>query len=387
MIDRQVSLKFHKYLKQYPVLTVSGPRQSGKTTLCKTLLPKYKYVSLENFEMLEFAKKDPKGFLKNYSNKVIIDEIQKAPDLLSYIQGIVDDNNVFGNFVLTGSQQFELLNKVTQSLAGRTALIKLLPFSLDELKSYSDKSILEYKKLCYKGFYPRIYNDNVDPYEAISFYINTYLEKDLRLLTNIKDLSAFNNFLKLCAGRSAQILNLNSLSNDSGVSVNTVKAWISILEASFIIYRLPAYFTNINKRLIKTQKLYFYDVGLLSHLLGIKQDDQVLSHPLRGQIFETMIVSEFYKIKYNLDYRFDLYYYQDSNKSEVDLIIDDGNFIKAVEIKSSETITSSFFKSLNNFKKNKGLNIKTYLIYAGDESYTREQHNICSYKNILDIFK
>lgn len=382
MIDRDITPYLLKQAKQFPVVTITGPRQSGKTTLAKMTFPAYKYVSLENLDNRSFAESDPRGFLKLYSNNVIIDEIQRVPTLFSYIQEIVDENNREGEFILTGSQQFGLIEKITQSLAGRTALLRLLPLSIKEI-SASDKSEVERENLMFKGFYPRIYDKKIDSYDFLSFYINTYIEKDVRQLINVKDISQFIKFISLCAGRSGQILNMNSLGSDCGIATNTVKSWLSILEASYIIFLLKPYYTNTNKRLIKAPKLYFYDVGLMSHLIGIKQKEQIFTHPLRGEIFETMIVSDIFKSLYNLSLRIDLYYYRDSNQNEVDLIVEDGLKIHAIEIKSAVTFSSKFLKTLKYIKNILPEKIEGSVIYGGDDTYEREGFKIYSFRDVV----
>ncbi len=384
MIKREMEDKLIKQSKQFPVVTVTGPRQSGKTTICKKVFNNYKYVNLEYIENRDFALNDPKGFLKIYSGGVIIDEVQRAPDLLSYIQELVDINNTPGEFILTGSYQFELVDKINQSLAGRTAMLKLLPLSISELLNHYKDGHIEKDLLMYQGFYPRIYDKNIDSYDMLSFYINTYVEKDLRQLINIKNLSTFNMFLKLCAGRSGQILNLNSLSGLCGISVNTVKSWISILEASFIIFKLQPYYKNFNKRLIKSPKLYFYDTGLMCNLLGIKDKNQIITHPLKGEIFETMIVSEIIKQKFNKQNRFDMFYFRDSNGNEVDLVLETNASTVAIEVKSSCTFNSSYLKGIKFFSTLSKEPIKGIVVYGGEDSYTRENCYICSYRNISD---
>lgn len=280
MIPRTISPKILQYAKQYPVVTITGPRQSGKTTLCQMIFPDIPYVSLESIEERSFATSDPKGFLDRFPDGAVLDEIQRTPELLSYIQVRVDESQKTGQFIITESQNFELLNTVSQSLAGRTAIARLLPFSFEEILSH--QSIESIDQLLYTGFYPRIYDKQLNPTEALSFYFNTYIERDLRLLINVKDLSRFETFLKLCATRCGQLVNLSSLGNDCGVNHNTIKSWLSILEASYIIKLLPSYFNNLGKRLIKSPKLYFIDTGLAAFLLGIQNIDHLRTHPLRG---------------------------------------------------------------------------------------------------------
>jgi uncharacterized protein len=263
----------------------------------------------------------------------VLDEIQRTPDLLSYIQVSVDESQKSGQFIITGSQNFELLNTISQSLAGRTAIARLLPFSFDELSAHQPLGSVD--ELLYTGFYPRIYDKKLNPTEALSFYFSTYIERDLRLLINVKDLSLFETFLKLCATRCGQVVNLSSLGNDCGVNHNTIKNWLSILEAIYIIKLLPPYYSNIGKRLIKAPKLYFFDTGLAAFLLGIQNITHVTAHPLRGALFENMIVSEFLKKRFNQGKTDNLYYLRDNKGREVDILLDYGSHIDMVEIKSN----------------------------------------------------
>ncbi|MCD4718740.1 MAG: ATP-binding protein, partial [Desulfobacula sp.] len=322
MIPRDVSKKVMEFSKQYPVVTITGPRQSGKTTLCKMLFPNKPYVSLENIDNREFAENDPIGFLEMYPKGVIIDEIQRVPDLTSYIQTIVDEKDLPGMYILTGSQQFELINRLSQSLAGRTALIRLLPFSFSEV--YGIKKNQDIDKVLTTGFYPRIFDKGLDPYSAMEFYISTYIERDLRQLINIKDLSRFQTFLKLCAGRTGQILNMSSIGNECGISHNTVNGWLTILEASYIIKRVKPFYKNFNKRLVKAPKLFFIDTGLACFLLGISSFNHLQAHPLKGALFETFVFSELLKTNFNQAKPDNIYYFRDNIGNEIDFILDAG---------------------------------------------------------------
>jgi predicted AAA+ superfamily ATPase len=381
VIKREISELILRLSRQYPVVTITGPRQSGKTTLCKLLFPKKPYISLENIEERNFAINDPKGFLAKYPNGAILDEIQKAPDLLSYIQTIVDDKNREGIYILTGSHQFEMMKNVSQSLAGRTAIVKLLPLSYQE--AYSSISNNNIEEVLFTGFYPRIVDKKLSPTEAMSFYVSTYIERDLRELINIKDLSVFENFLKICAGRSGQIINYSSIGNDCGISYNTIKNWLSILETSFIIKIHKPFFKNINKRLVKSPKLYFLDTGLLCYLLGITDPKQIETHPLKGAIFESFIVSDILKIKFNKGKQDNLYYYRDNHGIEIDILMDQGTSVDSIEIKSSKTLSSQFFKNIKSYQKNqKG---KAYLIYGGNENHIQENVQIVSWNNLQNI--
>jgi len=304
--------------------------------------------------------------------------------LMSYIQTLVDEKNKASLFILTGSQQFDLMETMTQSLAGRSAIVNLLPLSYDEAyQNNSDKIVLD--EVLFKGFYPRIFDKNLDPSEAMQFYVNTYVERDLRRLINIKDLSPFEIFLKLCAGRTGQILNLSSLGNDCGVNHNTVKSWISVLEASFIIKLLRPYYRNFNKRLIKAPKLYFLDTGLASFLLGITKADQMFSHPLKGAIFETYVFSELLKARYNRGKADNLYYFRDSKGNEVDVICDNGNSLSQIEIKSGQTVNSDYFKGLEYFSGLSDIPVESSLIYGGTQSYTRNNVQVVGWQSISEM--
>ncbi len=385
MIQREISAKTLQYANQYPVVMITGPRQSGKTTLCKMLFPEKAYVSLENLDDRQFAKNDPKGFLARFPKGAVIDEIQRVPDLLSYIQSIVDETQTEGFFILTGSQQFELLENISQSLAGRTALVRLLPLTLAEAYGAECDSIL-LDHVLYTGFYPRIFDKKLNPGEAMQFYVNTYVERDLRLLINIKDLSKFEIFLKLCAGRTGQILNLSSLGNDCGVNHATIKSWISVLEASYIIKLLRPFYKNFNKRLIKSPKLYFLDTGLASFLLNINDEKQMNTHPLRGSLFENFVVSEFLKNRFNNGQTDNLFFFRDNTGNEVDLICDHGQKTDAVEVKSAQTIAPDFFKGLRFFSKLSGDIGNRMVIYGGDSSYVREDFHVTGWRDIGKIF-
>lgn len=384
MIKRETEKLLKRLSSQYPIVTLTGPRQSGKTTLITKVFPAKKYVNLEEIDIREFAISDPRGFLKQYGDNLIVDEIQRAPDLLSYIQVIVDKNKK-SSFVLTGSQQFEMMKGISQSLAGRTAFIKLLPFSIKEIeKAYNAKNA---DLLMLKGFYPRIYDKKLKPYEFYAGYVSTYLERDVRQLIAIKKLSLFQKFLKLCAGRIGNILNLQSIANDTGVSHTTIREWLSILEASYIVYLLRPWHENLSKRLVKSPKLYFYDVGLAAYLLGIENENQMCRDPLRGGLFENMVVSEFLKHRFNSGKDNNLYFYRDSKGNEVDLIYQMGREILPIEIKSGATINKDYFKNIKKFKTVRKENIfKPIIIYGGDEIQNRSEVGVWPFyliKNIL----
>ncbi|RJP78479.1 MAG: ATP-binding protein [Desulfobacteraceae bacterium] len=383
IIKRDVSEKVLQYAGQFPIITITGPRQSGKTILSRELFAEKPYVSLEDIDERLFAQNDPRGFLGRFPDGAIIDEVQRAPDIISYIQTIVDNRKKDGMFILTGSQQFELMERISQSLAGRTALVRLLPFSLNEAYS-SFRDLPSVDEVLYTGSFPRIFDKKLDPTEAMQFYVNTYIERDLRKLINIKDLSKFEIFLKLCAGRSGQILNYSSLGNDCGVNHNTVKSWLSVLEASYLIKLLQPYYRNYNKRLIKAPKLYFLDTGLACFLLNIVNQDQLSSHPLKGALFETFVMTEILKKRFNSGKTDHLYFFRDNSGNEVDLICDYGEEVKAIEIKSGQTVAEDFFKGLLYFAKLHGKELESHIIYGGNQTYKRNQVKVVGWKDLKD---
>ncbi|BAU53670.1 ATP-binding protein [Mucilaginibacter gotjawali] len=383
-IARQIAPIIKAQQSKFPVLAVTGPRQSGKTTLLKALFSDYRYVSLENPDTRSFALEDPIGFLNTYDQKIIFDEVQRAPALFSYIQGRVDESGQMGQFILSGSQNFHLLNSITQTLAGRVALFKLLPLDFTELKS---QSLLEdsYTKASIKGFYPAIFDRDIDPVVFYSNYIQTYIEKDVTELMNIRDLKVFRTFLGLCAGRAGQLLNYSALANECDISHSTAKAWLSILESSYIIFLLQPYHQNFNKRLVKSPKLYFYDTGLLSYLLGIRTVGELEENRLKGQVFENMILAEYQKKKHHLYLHQDYYFWQDSNAHEVDLLMKKSNGFSIFEIKATQTISSSLFKKMDRFEEIAApAEVSKTLIYGGAENEKRTKYDVLSWKNVSD---
>ena len=345
MIERDIAGHLSNLFQKNPVVTVTGPRQSGKTTLCRQVFPELTHVNLEAPDEREFAESDPRGFLAQLGTGAIIDEVQRVPALLSYLQVLVDEDGGNGLYVLTGSEQFRLSATISQSLAGRTALLRLLPFSLAELRRSGGSDDLN--SILHTGFYPRIHDRGLDPVQALGDYFETYVERDVRQLGNIRDLSSFQRFVRLCAGRVGQLLNVSSLSSDAGVSRATVDHWLSVLESSYIVYRLQPHFTNMRKRLVKSPKLYFYDVGLASYLIGIENAGQVATHPSRGPLFENAVVSEVLKHRFNRGRRSNLSFFRDSNGLECDLFYETGRGFGAVEIKSGATVASDYFSALN----------------------------------------
>ncbi|HQI04482.1 MAG TPA: ATP-binding protein [bacterium] len=365
MIERDAFEVLLRFSKQYPVVTVTGPRQSGKTTIVKHLFKDKPYFNLEQISHFEFASNDPEGFIAQMKDGGIIDEIQRVPKLLNQIQAVIDEKKKNGFFILTGSSQFELLSGASQSLAGRTALFTLLPLSLNELK----KAGMNFSNSLniYQGFMPRIIDENLNPSEALDFYFRTYVERDVRNLMQIKNLSQFQMFVKMCAGRTGQLLNLSNLGSDVGVSHTTAKEWISILKASYVIFTLEPFSGNIGKRLMKAPKLYFYDVGLAAFLLGIENEKQILTHPLYGSLFENMVVCEFLKHRFNCGKPANMNFYRDSSGNEVDIICNLADSLIPVEIKAGMTVRDDFFKGLNYLDKTiNNLTDEKIIVYGGD---------------------
>ena len=345
MIEREIAGHLASLFQQYPIVTVTGPRQSGKTTLCRQVFPELTHVNLEQPDRREFAETDPRGFLAQLGTGAIIDEVQRVPDLLSYLQVTVDEDGRNGLFVLTGSEQFGLREAVNQSLAGRTALLRLLPFSLSELQKTGANDGID--DVLFSGFYPRIHDQGLDPRQALGDYFETYVERDVSRLANLRELGSFRTFVRLCAGRIGQLLNVSSLGSDAGVTRQTARDWLNLLEASYIAFQLQPYHANIRKRMVKSSKLYFYDVGLASYLLGIQNADQIESHPLRGQLFENAVVVETLKYRFNRGLRPNLSFFRDSNGLECDVFYETGHGIGAIEVKAGATVASSYFGSLN----------------------------------------
>ncbi|HVT45454.1 MAG TPA: ATP-binding protein [Thermoanaerobaculia bacterium] len=350
---------------KYPIVSVTGPRQSGKTTLCRTSFPELAYVNLERPDVRDSAIADPRAFLARCGEGAVIDEIQRAPELLSWIQVHVDELRRNRLFVLTGSEQFAFSESLSQSLAGRTAILKLLPFSIREARAI--RSTMSIDEMLFTGFYPRIYDQQLDPTRALGDYFETYVERDVRRLSEIRDLSTFQRFVRLCAGRIGQLLNLHSLGNDAGVSQPTARHWISVLEASFIVFLLPPFHPNVSKRLIKSPKLYFHDVGLASYLLGIENTRQMETHPLRGALFENLVVAEALKFRTNSARRSNLHFYRDSSGLEIDLIHPVAERVVAIEIKGGRTVASSFFDALTKFRQLLGEGVAAEILVTGVE--------------------
>ncbi|WP_419593338.1 ATP-binding protein [Thiolapillus sp.] len=370
-IPRNAEPRLQHFADGYPVVVVTGPRQSGKSTLVRHAFPGHSYVSLEDLDQREFAETDPRGFLNQFGDGAILDEAQRCPALFSYLQTRVDERQQPGQFILTGSQQFGLLSGITQSLAGRAALLTLLPMTYNELQ-HAEKVGQNLDKTLFDGAFPPIFDRGLNPHPWYGNYVRTYLERDVRQLINIRDLGTFQRFLKLCAGRTGQLLNLSSLANDCGITHNTAKAWISVLEASYIVHLLPPHHQNFNKRLVKTPKLYFLDTGLASWLLGIQNSEQLATHVQRGALFETWVISELLKARYNAGETSNLYFWRDRSGHEVDLLIDHGTHLSPLEIKSGQTINRDYFKGLEFWKKLAGESAgRAWLVYGGDTPQTR----------------
>ncbi len=370
MIQRTASARLAKLANSFRSVAVVGPRQSGKTTLCKTTFPDKPYLSLENPDTLAFANNDPRGFLGQFKSGAILDEIQRAPHLFSYLQQVLDETKKRGLFILTGSNNFLLQENISQSLAGRIAYLQLLPLSQQELQA-GKKLKADYAWHILSGGYPEVIAKKMNPADWYSAYINTYIERDVRQLKNISNLSQFAKLLKLCAGRTGQILNLTSFSNDCGIDQKTVASWLSVLQSSYIIYLLKPYSGNFNKRLIRTPKLYFYDTGVACSLLGIDNAKQITTHAAKGALFENMIVSELLKQRFNAGQSDNLFYWRDKTGNEVDVLIDKAGKLTALELKAGETIANDYFKGLEYFSSlNKKL-VQSQLIYGGKQEQKR----------------
>lgn len=387
MIGRTLAPKLRALAKEFPVIVLTGPRQSGKTTLAKAEFSAYAYISLENLDAREFAVNDPRGFLAQYHGRVIIDEAQRAPDLLSYLQTAVDDDASPGRFILTGSQQFQLLAKVGQSLAGRAAYLRLLPFSLSELRQAPAQDpggyhgppprgaaprSLQLDDILFQGLYPRIHDRKLAAPDFLAAYITAYIERDVRGVLRVGDLLTFQRFVQLCAGRSGQLLNFSGLASDCGISHTTAREWLSVLEASSIVHLLQPFHKNFSKRIVKSPKLYFIDTGLMCHLLRIRKATELTGHPLYGGVFETFVVSEILKAFVHRGERPALYFWRDQTGHEVDVLLDLGTKTTAIEIKAGRTITSDALSTLDYFSQLKDSRAKSVLICGANESMLRQ---------------
>lgn len=384
MIPRDAAIKLVKLAKTFRSVAVIGPRQSGKTTLCRTTFPQKPYVSLENPDIKEFATTDPRGFLSQYKNGAILDEVQRAPHLFSYLQQILDETKKKGLFILTGSNNFLLQENVTQTLSGRIAYLQLLPLSLHELKE-SKKMRPDYHWHLLSGGYPEVIAKRMNPNDWYAGYIATYIERDVRQLKNISNLSMFTKLLRLCAGRTGQVLNMSAIANDCGIDQKTVAAWISVLQSSYIIYLLKPYFSSFNKRIMKTPKLYFYDSGVACSLLGISTVKELITHPARGFLFENLIISELLKERFNAGEKDNLYYWRDKTGNEVDVLIDKAGKLSAFELKSGETISNDFFKGIEYVSGLSKGKVEKCIIYGGKQLQKRSNGIIIKPWNQLDV--
>jgi predicted AAA+ superfamily ATPase len=375
MIGRHIEPLFRQLAGQYPIVTLVGPRQSGKTTLARKVFPDKPYVTLEDPDMRRFATEDPRSFLASYPGGAVLDEIQRVPELPSYLQSLVDAQARPGQFILTGSQQFELMTQVSQSLAGRTALLRLLPLTLAELASVAPVDAhnpLALPACLLSGFYPRVHDRKLSPSQAMGDYFATYVERDLRQLAAVQDLRLFERFVRLCAGRTGQLLNLSSLASDAGISQPTARAWMDLLQTSFIVHLLPPWFVHSSKRLVKSPKLYFHDTGLACWLLGLRTPEQVQRDPLWGALFENFVVMEALKDRFNQGENSPLYFYRDAEGNEVDLLMPVGRQLHAIEIKAGGTVNPDYFKGLKRFDAHhpRAL-ISGCVVFGGEQSQMR----------------
>lgn len=384
LIERKLSKSINESAKGFPVITITGPRQSGKTTFAKMMFPDYDYVTLEDPDMREYAISDPKDFINKYSNKVIIDEFQRVPQLTSYLQSHIDTVNKPRMYILTGSNQFEHLHSVSQTLAGRTAVLKLLPFSYEEI--YSGKNIeTNIYDVMIKGWYPRIFDQELQFSTFYNSYFETYIQRDVRSIINVQNLNDFQRFVRLCAGRTGQIVNFSNLANEVGVTYHTIKGWISLLQTSYVVELLYPYHKNYNKRILKSPKLYFLDTGLACNLIGINKPEHLETHPLRGEIFETFVFSELLKKKYNRSLGSNLYFFRDSNNNEIDFLIESGDGLIPIEVKLNSTPRKVHFRNIEYFNKIADDVIDNYLVYSGSVNDHRYNCNIVGYPNITDV--
>lgn len=382
MIRRTAQDTLLRLSRGFPVIAITGPRQSGKTTLAKATFPDKPYLSLEDPDIRSFALNDPRGLLENYPDGAILDEAQRAPQLFSYLQTHVDRTMNPGMYVITGSQQFGLFSGITQSLAGRAGLVQLLPFSIEELRN-AGMLPGRYHMLIHKGCYPPLYDRDLTVTDWFAGYVMTYIERDVRTLINVRDLSIFQRFLKMCAARTGQLLNLSSLATDCGITHNTAAAWISVLEASYIIHLIRPHSRNFTKRLVKMPKLYFCDVGLASWLLGIREPDQIQFHAQRGALFETLIVSDYLKKCYNDGLPSSLFFWRDSKGLEIDLLLENGDNLMPVEIKSGETVAPDFMDGLKKWSSLSGNSaIPSRLVYAGDRDFVSGPTQVISWNTL-----
>lgn len=385
MIPRKLTSSMLKLLGKYPVLTLTGPRQSGKTTLLKSLFKDWNYLSMETPDIRQQVLENPRGLFAKLGHRMVIDEVQRTPDLLSYIQTIVDEDPD-ACFILSGSHNLLMLEHISQSLAGRSAIFYLLPLSLEELSS-ADYTFDKYEDLILNGCYPRIYDKELLPHQFYPNYLETYIQRDVRLIKNVGNLSLFTRFLSVCAGYIGQSLNYSNLANETGLSVSTAKNWISVLETSFIVYLVNPYFRNFNKRITKSPRLYFYDTGLACSLLRINKTSSLENYFQKGALFENFIVNEMCKHYFNLGARPPIYFWRDHNQREIDVLMDLGGELVPIEIKSSRTYNSAFFKNIAWFQEISQIPISnSFVIYGGDANWEMEHGKLISWRSLNEIF-
>jgi hypothetical protein len=385
--ERSAASTLKRLARGFPIVGITGPRQAGKTTLARHYFADKPYVSLENPDQLDFAQNDPRGFLGQFPDGAVLDEVQRCPSLFSWLQGLVDEARKMGQFILTGSQQFGFRAGISQTLAGRIGMVHLLPFSLSELTGHGQK-IPALEQLLYRGFYPPVHDRNILPADWYASYVQTYIERDVQQLLQVKDLNLFRTFLRLCAGRTGQIVNLSSLGNDCGISHNTVKEWLAVLEASYILFRLPPHFSNFSKRLIKSSKFYFQDTGLLCWLLGIREPEQLSANAMRGPVFENFVIGELLKHLYMQGETPNLYFWRDHVGLEIDVIIDRGRKLIPVEIKAGQTITADYFRNLDKWttlaQKVAG---QPFLVYGGIKEQRRTNVHVLSWRHLDELLE
>lgn len=389
MILRAVGEKIRELASGFPAVVITGPRQSGKTTLAKNLFPGKPYILLEDPDTRRFAEEDPRSFLGQFQDTgAIIDEAQYVPELFSYLQGVLDRSDIPGRFILTGSQNFLMMAKISQSLAGRIGIIRLLPLSMNELIQaglHHDR----YEEYLYRGFYPRLYNSTISPSDYYSSYVQTYLERDLRQLKQVHSLSTFQTFLRMCANRVGQIVNFTSLGADCGISHNTAREWISLLETSGIVFLIKTHHNNYNKRLVQMPKLYFTDPGLAAYLADIKSADEIITHPLKGGLFETLIIGEFLKFRFNRGLESNLFFWRDKTGHEIDCIIEQSiHETIPVEIKAGRTIAGDYFKNIHYYNVLSGQSPdRSFIVYGGEQDQNRSDGRVIRYSNLGPIFE
>jgi predicted AAA+ superfamily ATPase len=385
LFPRQATATLERLAAGYPLVAITGPRQSGKTTLAREVFRHLPYVSLEDLDERAFADSDPRGFLARFGDGAVLDEVQRCPALFSFLQTRVDEDRRNGLFVLTGSQQFGLLSNVTQTLAGRIAMVALLPFNLGELQA-ADRAPATLEALLFQGLYPPIYDRGLDATIWYKNYVATYVERDVRQLVQVRDLSTFQRFVRMCAARTAQLVNRSSLANDCGITHNTAASWLSVLEASYLLHLLPPYHANFGKRLVKTPKLYFYDTGLAAWLLGIQNAEQLAIHPQRGALFESWVVAELLKMRFAQGLGSNLFFWRDRSGHEVDVLVEQGSVLTPIEIKSGRTVASDFLNGIDDWRRISGqTDGEAWLVFGGDREQTRGSTRLLPWRRIGEL--